>query len=366
MRTNLRSQSGYSLLELMIATGLMVVVTGAIFSMMDPSQGTFRVQPEVLDVQQRMRVASDVLYKDLIMAGAGPYQGPATGGLVSFFAPILPRRMGQMGADSYTVYRSDVITLTYVPNTFSQTTIRDPMPPTSTQIKVNDQPNCPGSDPLCGFAPGMNILLFNASGNFDVITITNISGDSGMISHQGQGLTVSYGAGSGVTQVQTHTYWLDRATNQLRHYDGYQTDLPVVDNVVDLKFTYFGDADPPLYPEPPFGTPNHCVYDEAGKPRGADLGEGLVELTQAMLIDGQPRWCGTDSAGNPTSNSYDPDLLRVREIRVDLRVQVAASDLRGTDTSLFITPGTAAPGARWVPDYRMRFDVAPRNMNLMR
>ena len=30
------------------------------------------------------------------MAGAGPYQGPVTGSLINFFAPILPRRVGDI------------------------------------------------------------------------------------------------------------------------------------------------------------------------------------------------------------------------------------------------------------------------------
>ena len=35
-----------------------------------------------------------------MMAGAGPYQGPVTGSLVNFFAPILPRRIGRISPGS--------------------------------------------------------------------------------------------------------------------------------------------------------------------------------------------------------------------------------------------------------------------------
>ena len=34
------------------------------------------------------------LFKELVMAGAGLYQGPVTGSLINFFAPIIPRRSG--------------------------------------------------------------------------------------------------------------------------------------------------------------------------------------------------------------------------------------------------------------------------------
>ena len=71
----LRSQSGYSLIELLISTAIMLVVTGAIFGLVNPSQGTAKVQPEVADLQQRLRVASDTLFRELMMSGAGVYQG---------------------------------------------------------------------------------------------------------------------------------------------------------------------------------------------------------------------------------------------------------------------------------------------------
>ncbi len=53
----------------------MVTVTGAIFALMNPSQGTSQTQPEVADMQQRMRVGTDTLFKELVMAGAGPIRG---------------------------------------------------------------------------------------------------------------------------------------------------------------------------------------------------------------------------------------------------------------------------------------------------
>src|SRR3712207_8894933 len=50
----------------------------------------------------------------------------------------------------------------------------------------------------------------------------------------------------------------------------------------------------------------------------------------------------------------DPDLLRIRKIKVTLRVQVAAESLRGSDPVLFRNPGVARESARQVPDYVVR------------
>ncbi|HZB24479.1 MAG TPA: hypothetical protein VE379_00005, partial [Vicinamibacterales bacterium] len=66
------------------------------------------------------------------------------------------------------------------------------------------------------------------------------------------------------------------------------------------------------------------------------------------------------------SSQYDPDLLRIRKVKVTLRVQVAAEALRGTNPLLFSNPGVAQESARQVPDYTVAFEIAPRNLNLTR
>ena len=76
-------------------------------------------------------------------------------------------------------------------------------------------------------------------------------------------------------------------------YDGGTTEVALVDNVVDLNFSYFGDPEPPRAPKPPAGVPN-CLYDAAGNYAGlptltANDGS-LAELTQALLTNGP--YCG--------------------------------------------------------------------------
>ena len=161
-RARLKSEAGYSLVELLISAAIMLTVTGAIFSMMNPSQGTAQVQPEVADLQQRVRVGSETLFKELVMVGAGTYQGAITGSLNFFFAPILPRRWGRITPDAATVFRPDAITIMYIPNTYSQTTISQPMPNPSAELKVTEQANCPSGLELCGFKEGMEARHFTS------------------------------------------------------------------------------------------------------------------------------------------------------------------------------------------------------------
>ena len=46
-----RRDAGFSLVEMLIATTIMLAVTGGIFSLLNPAQGTYRAQPEVSDMQ---------------------------------------------------------------------------------------------------------------------------------------------------------------------------------------------------------------------------------------------------------------------------------------------------------------------------
>ena len=411
----LRSQAGFTLVEMLVSTALIVVVTGSVFSMLNPSYGTFQAQPEVSDMQQRMRVAADAVQKDLVMAGAGTYSGFMVGTLDNYFAPILPHRVGTINADPAGSFRANAlcpttcasaITIMYVPNTNAQTTIRTDMPTPSSELKVNQQPGCPeDARDLCGFDNGDRVLIFDPSGAYDIFTITNVQDEALHLQHRDDKFTQKYYAGAWITQVESHTYYLDEvpATNtyQLRHYDGFQTDLPVVDNVVDFRVEFFGDPLPPQLvrlvsdpvgpwttygPKPPeitidndkdtWGMGENCIFHVDGvsgrqvaRPEIQTLGtalDGPVSLPAAMLTDGP--WCPADTStdGEAMPNKFDADLLRVRRVRITLRVQSANDLLRGPAGVLFRHGGRSSGGQRFVPDQEVRFDVSPRNMNLGR
>ena len=376
-RSRLRSDAGYSLVELLISSAIMVTITGAIFALVNPSQGTSQTAPELSDLQQRSRVSAQTLFTELMMTGAGPYQGPVRGALVNFFTPIVPRRVGRIAPDALDMFRTDTITLAYIPNTYSQTTISSPMPNVSSELKVTNQPNCPAGHQLCGFEEGMEVIIFDTSGNFDMFTITEVQADAAHLQHRGQDLTYPYQTGASVTQIKRNVfYWCrpggdrvcpeDGNASQLRVYDSANTDTALVDDVTGVTFEYFGDTNPPRQPQPPLGVEN-CLYDAAGGYKNlpilpADEGS-LARLTAAELADATPDTMEMCGGG---SSQFDPDLLRIRKVKVTVRVQVAAESLRGTNPLLFRNPGVAQESARQVPDYTVAFEVAPRNLNLTR
>lgn len=356
------AERGYSLVEMMVATAITLVVTGTTLALVGPSHGLSQAQPEASDMQQNARVAMEALSRDLTAAGAGPDDGAATAALVRFLAPILPHRAGRLHDDARVgvFYRPDAICLLSVPTASPHTTVRSPMAHESADIDVNPSPNCPADDALCGFREGLRVLIFDDTGTHDVFEITGVGASAMQLQHGAQRLQKSYDAGSHLVGIDLHTYYLDVASNRLRHYDGLDTDLPLVDNVVDLRFSYFGDPQPPLAPKPAPGTAN-CVFDAAGNPLLPALSGGggsLVPLDPPMLQDGP--WCGAGSS------LFDADLLRIRAVRVAVRTQAASPALRGTHPVLFRRPGTARGGARFIPDLQIVLDVSPRNLNFAR
>ena len=394
--------AGFTLVEMLIAMAVMLLILGGVFQAFNPSVGSFRTQPEVADMQQRLRVGTDRLYNGIVVAGAGIYSGQALGTLGQFFAPVLPYLVGSLHNDpaNGVYYRTDAITIFHVPTTASQCTIRDQMPRPSSEIKVNAQPGCPAADPLCGFEEGMRVIIFDATGSFDFFTITQVQSSSLHLQHRPpinpDDFSKAYDVGAVISQLETDAYYWrqDPATNtfQLMHYDLFQNDVPLIDDVVGLRFDYMGEAAPPVLkapvtdpigpwttygPKPPalgvdvatdsWPAGENCTFtiDPASGLQVSRLatlgGPGtLTALTQAQLSDGP--WC-PDAAN---INRYDADLHRVRQVRVTFRVQTGIANLRGPAGVLFSRAGTGRLSDRLVPDQAVQFDVTPRNLNLGR
>jgi hypothetical protein len=200
---------------------IMLAVAGSMFGFVDSARHVFEIDLERADMQQRARVATDALFRDLVMAGAG-LQTPA----------VAPFRRGDTNPDVPGSAFVDRISVRYVPPDAA-----------------------------------------------DAVTIT-------------------YALRADPAGVP-----------QLTRYDGRTTDLPVVDQIVDLRFEYF---------------------DAAG---------------QAIAVD---RF--TDGPWVPdavAADRYDADLDAISRVRAVVRVR-AASAVAGVP----------------IADLEAAIDVSPRNLNL--
>jgi prepilin-type N-terminal cleavage/methylation domain-containing protein len=390
-------QAGFSLVEVLLAAAIALIVLAGAFELAGRAQRIFQVQPESSDMNQRTRVAVDAIHRDLLMAGAGTYAGPALGALNFSIAPVMPfRAFGDSPDQARGVFfRADAISFMYVPATPSQTRLVESLSPGALDPLIESPPNCPiaTSYQVCGFDEGDRVALLDRSSSWDVYAVDRVIG--GVMSLQRRGLPsiTRYPIGTAVTEIQAGSYFLKAdersGTFQLMRHDGWATELPVVDDVVGLEFRYFGSAAPPQLtgtpldaesgpwttygPAPPplpmsqegWAPGENCAFvvvDGVQIPRLATLASGsaLVELTRALLNDGP--WC--PDPGSP--NRFDADLLRVRRVQVSLRVQSARASLRGPAGPLFTRGGTARAGDSYLPDIAVTFDVTPRNMNLGR
>lgn len=321
-------EPGFSLIELLVSLALMVLVTIAGLAMLAPATTAGRTQPEFIDVQERGRIAQDVLWRDLYMAGAGLDVGPMAGPLGRLLPPVVPRRLGLQNADACQVARDDALTILYVPRTTSQTTLREPLS-AGGSLRVALAPNCPPASLLCGLSVGLPVIVFDRQGHFDGFTVTELQSDAARVrAWQARHPPYVYAIGDAVAPIDWHTYYWDTAARQLRHYDGYLTDTPVVDDVVGLNVEYYAD--------------------EGGVP---------ARLPLTSLSDGPWRGDG--------ENCYDADLLRIRRVRVRLRLQAGSDMLRGRGAD-FAIAGRSLSAARRLPDFGVWVDVAPRNLTGIR
>jgi hypothetical protein len=282
-----------------------------------------------------------------------------------------------------------------VPPTPAQAAVRQVVSAGGVLI-VQLAPNCgfEARNRLCGFQPGVRVLLFDATGRSEYGSVLAVDGF--FVHVEGSGLRghVDPEEGATLTEVEMHVYTLGREAGtghpRLMRYDGRRTDLPTVDHVVRLHFEYFGEGLPPMLlagadvrepsgpwttygPKPPplgrdraddaWGTGENCVFSvnvDAHVPRLAQLGGAgtIVRLDPGMLVDGP--WC--PDANDP--DRYDADLLRIRRVQVVVRVEAGDASFRGPAGPLFLRGGTATSPRAYVPDQEIEFDIAPRNMSL--
>jgi hypothetical protein len=167
-------------------------------------------------------------------------------------------------------------------------------------------------------------------------------------------LSRGYSAHARVAAVVHRVYYLDGAGKRLMRYDGVRSDVPLVDHVVFLGFTYFADPRPDAVAAPVPGGFS-CAY--AGSPPVpllANLGGTAPKaLTAALLTDGPI--CGQ------SPYRFDADLLRIRRISVTVRLEAEAAEFRGAG-GVFTTSGISRNSAKAVPDLETTIDVTPRNM----
>jgi Tfp pilus assembly protein PilV len=320
---------GYLLIELLISAVIMSVVLGVLVQLAIAAHSAVSVQSEAADLQQRLRVAVSRMQHDVALAGAAPVRGaPLLGPLSDHLPPVRPARTGEVRRDPALSFFSDRISLVFAAEAYSQTLLSAAaMAGQSTIFLDANAPGCP-RDGVCGLSAGRRVVVFepgSGSGRHEVFTVAAADATTGSIT-TAVPLSDAYPAGAGLAPVVQRTYYRDARENRLMVYDGERSDLPLLDHVVDLRFTYYGDSGP---------------------------GTDVRLMASGEFVDGPALGTG--------ANAFDGDLLRIRRIAVTVRLEAESPAFRSRGVA-FLTPGSSQASARAVPDARATFEVALRNV----
>lgn len=305
-------EAGASLIEIAVAVAICLLVAAAVFAIVQPARGTLVRDPERADMQQRLRVLVDRLQKDLFAAGAGAYEGAATGPLTDWLPAVLPYRAGTLNADAAGSFKPDTITVLSVARGASVVS-------TATYaLKTDATTNT------------SRVTYYDGGVGPDAPLVDNVV-------------------------ALAFEYYGDPQPPRMRQ--------PLASE--SGPWTTYGPK-PSTVAAAPWAAGENCAFFNDGSPTpqpklpAVGPGTTLVPLAAGQLTDGP--WC--PDGGSPVR--WDADLLRVRRIAVTVRVQAAPALLRGPAGALFARAGTSRGGHAWLPDLEVHFDVSPPNLNRSR
>lgn len=212
-----REERGFSLLELLVASTMSVMVVGGMLIVLDGLRDVQRDQQQLIDAQMTARLALEQMQRDIQLAGIGLL------GMLSPLPVIEPRDDG--GIDVR--FNSDNLTARLTAN----------MSGPGGTLVVDDS---------SGFAPGMEVIIYDGTGAFDLATLTSVGANA--LTHGGT-LSKAYqvSEGAAVKRVQTITYRLQTVDGAfwLQRQEDDGPGLPVAINVRSMNIVYYDDSDPP-------------------------------------------------------------------------------------------------------------------------
>jgi Tfp pilus assembly protein PilW len=211
-----------SLVELLIATAITVTTGGALLSLVVAGQSIARLQPEAADLQQRARIATQVIATELSRAGAGIDSGPLAGPLGLHFPAVAASPDGGL-------------TIWYVSERGAQGTLTAALPADGISAAVALDAACAAAS--CGFSENTTAVILDNSGCHDLARIEDATPAAVVLS--GPSRSCGYSAGAAIAQGEVRTFRVDPASRQLlRRDEATGISLPISDNVAAMSVDY--------------------------------------------------------------------------------------------------------------------------------
>lgn len=291
MESTFKDQSGFTLLEMLVAAMLGLVVITAALGVLNSSQLSYNVQEDIAAVQQDVRMARTFIERDVIMAGAGLGEFPRLAGLPAeaFSAFTFDNNGGENGSDiltiRYVVPSSDVCgpppsgigSCADLPKLTLKPDNNDPtaaMPITAAVAIVNEDLNATSPidynawdrDCYCDGVtytqpqPHMNGIIIAPGGAMaDEVVITQVIANSSKLGNHpvldyANKVLNKYPPGSTIMffnfePLEEIRYYLQDGAlmrlheKDLRNSTGTTTPNPVVEHIEDIQFAFGLDTD---------------------------------------------------------------------------------------------------------------------------
>jgi prepilin-type N-terminal cleavage/methylation domain-containing protein len=196
-----QSAQGFSLVELLVAVFITLIISGAIYGLIASGETAFRREPELADRQQNIRIAMDMIQRDVELAGQGlpwfaqaftsadnPGAGPGVcPGLLNgctavpgtgVMGPVAAASRGVPGGD---VEPSDVLEMISIDDRCPLYSVCEPKPAadvsTAPIVTFNDPADgsvCQTPTPLTGM-----LMIATNNYNFAVVSARNLVAPQG-------------------------------------------------------------------------------------------------------------------------------------------------------------------------------------------
>lgn len=210
-----KDQSGFTLIEVLIASMLTAVIATFIFNLYINQHKVVTIQEQITDMQQNGRASIDELAKQIRMAGYG-----------------LP--LGLQGIVSSNT-NPDTITISYNASNCAAS-VRQAMPEKSAELKLDY-----GADLSC-FSDGMWAYIFDpAAGVGEPFQITHVQDSPAHLQHRSTRFSQSYGVGSIIITLDQVKFYIDESDalhpTLMVQIGGNPAEI-YAENIEDLQFVY--------------------------------------------------------------------------------------------------------------------------------
>lgn len=272
---------GFSLVELLVAITICAIVSAGFAALVPTARAAFEVTPAELELQQRARLAVDLIVQSIRGAGGDAVVSDALGPVSGVVPPIVP------SAESGGRFTQLKV---IAPRPHAAQGVLQDHQVGSTGALVLATGRCPDAAVLCGFSHDTEAILFDGSGRFDVFTVAAVDAAAGML-WADRALNPPYSAGSVVLEADVHTLQLQPqadGSQTLVRVTGGGAVQPLVDRVSALEFELY-------------------ALDESG---------AVIAIPASQLADGP--WL----SGAP-DGLFDEDVFRIMRAEVRLALQAA-------------------------------------------